>query len=518
MASTREAGWEVFQRGDIEGAIALLKRACAEEPEDFEARLCLGAVYGKIGRHQEAITALTDAVQLQPADAQARYNLGVALEQAGFAPQALEVFHQAVTLDPDYTKAREAAARLEAAGHVLSTGADGAPAGAEQAGSLRADGVGSPAHVVHDTVQLRSGLDVSVQAPAWEPVSSSDIPGFVAAPVKASAALPSHGLLSDYSPSPHAPAGPTTIQETYSTELPPPNYNDEIDVPRAIRNFGRILATPVGFFREQANHSGLMSPILMVGVYLAIQLASSLVTNGAQGAIGFVVGLVFSPISLAVSGAWMVFFYLVSALIVHFLGWLFGNRQDFSMSFRACVYADAPRFLVTAIVSLYMAFFLAPFMTTHPITDAEINQALGMPTTAVGGRTSATKGKPPAGPKARVTEQQRPVLNRTTARARQAPTPEMLFRILALAWRKFGVVAAASAVFGLLGWLWSSVLLVMAIHQFQRISTGAAIGVVVLMYALLTLLVVLAVFGFAGIIFAMVTSAMHAGGAAGAGH
>src|SRR4051812_10864132 len=65
---------------------------------------------------------------------------------------------------------------------------------------------------------------------------ASSIPGFVSRNSGSASALPSHGLLNDYSPSPHAPDGPSTTFDSYAGGLPPPNYNDEIDIPKAFRD------------------------------------------------------------------------------------------------------------------------------------------------------------------------------------------------------------------------------------------------------------------------------------------
>ena len=45
----REAGWQAFQRGDLEEAISLLKTACQLAPDDYQAHFFLGAAYGKAG-------------------------------------------------------------------------------------------------------------------------------------------------------------------------------------------------------------------------------------------------------------------------------------------------------------------------------------------------------------------------------------------------------------------------------------------------------------------------------------
>ena len=217
----------------------------------------------------------------------------------------------------------------------------------------------------------------------------------------------------------------------------------------------------------------------------------------------------------------MVVMYLLSALLVHFLGCLFGNRQEFSMSFRACVYADAPRFLITILLSIYMAFFVLPGFRANPMSPDEIERAMGLPAGTITGGTTYGSGSPSGFPTRRTTPA-KPGKGPASPRpsptvAPPQPTPEMFLRLAALMWRKLGGIMVASIAFGVIGWLWSTVLLVMAIHRMQRISAGAAIGVVFVMYALGIMLLLLVIFGFAGIILALVNSALHSGGAAAGG-
>jgi tetratricopeptide (TPR) repeat protein len=534
MASEREAGWEALQRGDLEEAVRLLTVACGKDPADFEAHMALGAALGRAERHAEAVTSLTSAVHLQPANAQARYNLGVALEKAGAPEEALEAFHQAATLDSSYSKAREAILRLEqrSAAPPLPVAAPGPP-------DPRWDMPVASPHAVEPPAMPTPMQAADTLAPGGPPADDpsprmagpadagwqpSPAPGPGGPAVSGSpapaAALPSHGLLSQYAASPHAPAGASAVLDPYSADMPPPNYNDEIDIPQAFRDFGRIIATPDRFFQQQAGRNGLMGPFLIVGVYLVLQFAALLVSNGAQGLIGFAMGLVFSPISLAVAGAWMIFGYLISALFVHFLGWIFGNRQDYSVSFRACVYADAPRFMLSLVASAYIAYFMMPAYMAHPLAPAEIEQAMGLPAGSMSGTytgsgsspTFGTSAPAPAKPgKGRVARAPRPA---TPPTGLTKPVPAIIVDMMSLIWRKFGTLFAVSMGIHIFGWAWSTVLLILAIHRLQRISAGGAIGVVFLMYALAAIVVALIVFGFAGVVYALLS---HAGPAAAGG-
>ena len=76
---------------------------------------------------------------------------------------------------------------------------------------------------------------------------------------------------------------------------------------------------------------------------------------------------------------------------------------------------------------------------------------------------------------------------------------------------------AVSIALALIGWAWSTVLLMLAVHRLQRIPAGAAMAVVFLLYAICILLIALVIFGFASLIVGLAAGSMHLGGAAGAG-
>ncbi len=113
MSTERDAGLKALQQGNPAAAAPLLEAAIQQNPADFDALLFLGAAYGQIGRQMDAINTITRAVQVQPANAQARYNLAVAMEQGGYREQAVTALGQALTLQPEYPKAREALQRLQ---------------------------------------------------------------------------------------------------------------------------------------------------------------------------------------------------------------------------------------------------------------------------------------------------------------------------------------------------------------------------------------------------------------------
>lgn len=113
MSTDKDAGLAALQRGDFAGAIPSLESAAQSDPNDFDARLYLGAAYSQSERHTEAVETLTQAVYLQPMNPQVRYNLAVAFERAGWNEQAIEVLGQVLQIQPDYAQAQQALARLQ---------------------------------------------------------------------------------------------------------------------------------------------------------------------------------------------------------------------------------------------------------------------------------------------------------------------------------------------------------------------------------------------------------------------
>lgn len=77
------------------------------EDEDGRATVhaCMGLVYGKQGRWDEARQQCQQAVALSPDEALILYNLGVALARQGDAKAALEYLEKAVAQEPQWAEA-----------------------------------------------------------------------------------------------------------------------------------------------------------------------------------------------------------------------------------------------------------------------------------------------------------------------------------------------------------------------------------------------------------------------------
>jgi tetratricopeptide (TPR) repeat protein len=92
---------------------AVMQHRLARDPDDFTARMNLGAVMLSRLRPQEAVGMLETAVRLDPARAEARNMLGLALMQTGRAREAVAQFSLAVKANPDFFGARVNLAAVE---------------------------------------------------------------------------------------------------------------------------------------------------------------------------------------------------------------------------------------------------------------------------------------------------------------------------------------------------------------------------------------------------------------------
>ena len=96
-----EEGIGAYRRGDIEGAIAHLKRGIGIDPLSYRLRFHLALLYGKKEQVYEAIHELERAVDLNPHHFPAQKNLAVLYEKGGFKQKAVEMWTRCVPLAPD---------------------------------------------------------------------------------------------------------------------------------------------------------------------------------------------------------------------------------------------------------------------------------------------------------------------------------------------------------------------------------------------------------------------------------
>jgi tetratricopeptide (TPR) repeat protein len=92
---------------------AVMQHRLAKDPNDFTARMNLGALMLSRLMPQEAVGMLEAAVRLDPARAEARNMLGLALAQTGRAREAAAQFSLAVKANPDFFSARMNLAAVE---------------------------------------------------------------------------------------------------------------------------------------------------------------------------------------------------------------------------------------------------------------------------------------------------------------------------------------------------------------------------------------------------------------------
>jgi tetratricopeptide (TPR) repeat protein len=92
---------------------AVMQHRLAKDPNDFTARMNLGALMLSRLKPQEAAGMLEAAVKIDPGRVEARNMLGLALAQTGRVREAAEQFSLAVKANPDFFSARANLAAVE---------------------------------------------------------------------------------------------------------------------------------------------------------------------------------------------------------------------------------------------------------------------------------------------------------------------------------------------------------------------------------------------------------------------
>lgn len=92
---------EIYQKGDVEGAIALLKQGIRLDPLAYRLRYHLGLLYFKHGQLYDGISELEQAVELNPSSYPALRNLAILYERAGFKNKAVEMWERCAQVAPD---------------------------------------------------------------------------------------------------------------------------------------------------------------------------------------------------------------------------------------------------------------------------------------------------------------------------------------------------------------------------------------------------------------------------------
>lgn len=100
-----KAGRDLFNEGDLKGAVAAYLRSIELQPDSAEVHLSLGLVYLKLEKNKEAAKAFKDSVLLEPDLAEAQYGLGLTNFRMARHKDAADAFKRATTLRPDMAKA-----------------------------------------------------------------------------------------------------------------------------------------------------------------------------------------------------------------------------------------------------------------------------------------------------------------------------------------------------------------------------------------------------------------------------
>lgn len=94
-----------LQRGDIDGAVDILKKLLKNEPAHVSAQFSLGLAYLQGGRAQAALKYFQRAAALAPKMAEAHFYFGLALAQLHRQAEAVAAFDKTIALWPDLAEA-----------------------------------------------------------------------------------------------------------------------------------------------------------------------------------------------------------------------------------------------------------------------------------------------------------------------------------------------------------------------------------------------------------------------------
>lgn len=92
-------------QGNNEKAIAAMKEARAQEPNDVNLILTEANVHYKMGNTAEFKSLLETATKLEPNNPELQYNLGVIAAESGEADAAKAYYEKTISLKPDYVNA-----------------------------------------------------------------------------------------------------------------------------------------------------------------------------------------------------------------------------------------------------------------------------------------------------------------------------------------------------------------------------------------------------------------------------
>ena len=93
-------GTILLERGQVDEAVALFRKALEIKPRYVDAYNNLGVAFVKQARFEEAVSEYRRALEIEPHDATAHVNLGIALYQQGRLPEAVAEYRTALQINP----------------------------------------------------------------------------------------------------------------------------------------------------------------------------------------------------------------------------------------------------------------------------------------------------------------------------------------------------------------------------------------------------------------------------------
>ena len=97
----------------------------------------------------------------------------------------------------------------------------------------------------------------------------------------------------------------------------------------------------------------------------------------------------------------------------------------------------------------------------------------------------------------------------------EPPSQEQFVKLFTLFFKHFGYAVLPTVVLGLIAWVWSTVLLIIAVHKMQGISPIAACAVWFIMFAIGAAIVALIMFAFYSLVIAIISMVVQQSGGAG---
>lgn len=401
-----------------------LEERLRQNPFDFALLLQLVETYQALGRPNDALPLLKRYVQNNPSSAEARYQLGLGLEKANDPEEALQVYRMAVVLDEGFTPALEARTRLEL--------------------SLQEARFNTPTVSLEQMQTKFSGGD----------------------------ALPNLGLIQEYTPSPYAPEGPSNHQNNpLATTALEEARSDRFHLGQAFEEIWQIIIAPRRFFRAQQGKAGFLAPFAIITMFVIIETLRApvlqIIVNPVD-AIAAILSLPFNIVGLV--GSSLIGFFF-SAFILHIAGWLFGNRSDFSVSFRIATYVHVP-WIVFSILSTFLFWGLVNTLKPTLTNVKQLERDLGiiLNDTADVKPSAPKPGTPKTKPQPQTFDMQKKQV---------VEVSKKLFQII---WERSKTMLLIIATYTLATMIWAMFLTIQAISTLQRLSLARAAAVVSIIY------------------------------------